>query len=121
MHRRPSKHFAAIGRCPMSSRLIRVATLTIVVGAAGSAVAMRIGEPEAPPICSTFSICALDPATGETGVAVTTRVPEVGRLCPWVKADVGAVATQATVVVQYGPRGLELLEQGKGPEEVIQE
>ncbi len=71
-------------------------------------------------VCNTFSICALDPETGETGVAVTTRVPEVGRLCPWAKAGVGAVATQATVEVSYGPRGLELLEQGLAPDQVIE-
>jgi len=41
---------------------------------------------------STFSICAIDPDTGESGVAVTTRVPFVGRAVPWVRAGVGAVA-----------------------------
>ena len=54
-------------------------------------------------------------------MAVTTRLPEVGRLCPWVKAGVGAVATQSYVKVEYGPRGLELLEQGKTPQEAIDE
>ncbi len=72
-------------------------------------------------VCSTFSICAFDPATGETGVAVTTRLPEVGRLCPFTKAGVGAVATQASVVVKYGPQGLELLEKGMSPEQAIAE
>lgn len=28
---------------------------------------------------STFSICAVDPKTGQSGAAVTTRVPFVGR------------------------------------------
>jgi uncharacterized Ntn-hydrolase superfamily protein len=72
-------------------------------------------------LLSTFSICALDPKTGETGVAVTTRLPEVGRLCPFVKAGVGAVATQSYVVVRYGPDGLALLEKGLSPEDVLQE
>jgi uncharacterized Ntn-hydrolase superfamily protein len=72
-------------------------------------------------LLNTFSICALDPETGETGVAVTTRLPEVGRLCPFAKAGVGAVATQSYVVVRYGPDGLALLEKGMSPEEVIQE
>ena len=44
----------------------------------------------------TFSIVAIDPATGESGVAVTTRVPCVGNGVPWVRAGVGAVATQAS-------------------------
>jgi uncharacterized Ntn-hydrolase superfamily protein len=72
-------------------------------------------------LLSTFSICALDPETGETGVAVTTRLPEVGRLCPFAKAGVGAVATQSFVVVRYGPDGLALLEKGLSPDEVLQE
>ncbi len=72
-------------------------------------------------LCNTFSICAFDPATGETGVAVTTRLPEVGRLCPWAKAGVGAISTQALVVVKYGPQGLELLEKGMPPDKVIEE
>ncbi|GIT50860.1 MAG: hypothetical protein Ct9H300mP15_10730 [Gemmatimonadota bacterium] len=44
----------------------------------------------------TFSIAAVDPRTGESGVAVTTRVPCVGNGVPWVRAGVGAVATQAS-------------------------
>jgi uncharacterized Ntn-hydrolase superfamily protein len=79
-------------------------------------------DPDVEPVnCHTFSICALDPATGETGVAVTTRVPEVGRLCPWARAGVGAVATQSYVVVRYGPDGLALLEKGVAPEEAIEQ
>jgi len=36
----------------------------------------------------TFSIAAIDPRTGEVGVAVTTRVPCVGNGVPWVRAGV---------------------------------
>lgn len=68
---------------------------------------------------ATFSICARDPATGELGVAVTTRVPFVGRAVPWVRVGVGAVATQAWTVVDYGPRGLDLLAGGATPESAL--
>jgi hypothetical protein len=44
----------------------------------------------------TFSIVAMDPETGEVGVAVTTRNACVGNRVPWVRAGVGAVATQAS-------------------------
>jgi uncharacterized Ntn-hydrolase superfamily protein len=74
----------------------------------------------ASPASATFSICALDPDTGELGVAVTTRVPFVGRAVPWVRAGVGAVATQAWTVVEYGRNGLDLLEQGIEPEAVLE-
>lgn len=68
---------------------------------------------------ATFSLCAIDPATGEAGVIVTTRVPFVGRAVPWARAGVGAVATQAWTVVEYGRQGLDLLEKGVAPQEAI--
>jgi uncharacterized Ntn-hydrolase superfamily protein len=68
---------------------------------------------------ATFSLCAIDPKTGEAGVIVTTRVPFVGRAVPWVRAGVGAVATQAFTVVEYGRQGLDLLEQGVAPQDAI--
>lgn len=69
---------------------------------------------------ATFSLCAIDPATGEAGVIVTTRVPFVGRAVPWARAGVGAVATQSWTVVEYGRQGLDLLEQGAAPQEAIE-
>lgn len=69
---------------------------------------------------ATFSIAAIDPATGEAAVAVTTRVPFVGRAVPWVRAGVGAVATQAWTVVEYGRQALDLMEQGVAPSEVLE-
>lgn len=71
------------------------------------------------PFYATFSLCAIDPETGESGVAVTTRVPFVGRAVPWVRAGVGAVATQSWTVVEYGRQGLDLLEQGLSPQEAL--
>src|SRR5947209_19815127 len=71
------------------------------------------------PQYSTFSLCAIDPATGQSGAAVTTRVPFVGRAVPWVRAGVGAVCTQASTVVEYGTRGLDLLAKGVEPQAVI--
>jgi uncharacterized Ntn-hydrolase superfamily protein len=76
---------------------------------------------EGVPQYSTFSLCAIDPATGQTGAAVTTRVPFVGRAVPWVRAGVGAVCTQASTVVEYGPRGLDLLAKGTEPKAVLAE
>ncbi|MBD3336364.1 MAG: DUF1028 domain-containing protein, partial [Candidatus Eisenbacteria bacterium] len=43
----------------------------------------------------TFSIVALDPETGEVGVAVQSRVFGVGPRVAWVLGGSGAVATQA--------------------------
>src|SRR5690242_1263811 len=73
------------------------------------------------PQYSTFSLCAIDPATGQSGASVTTRVPFVGRAVPHVRAGVGAVCTQASTVVEYGPRGLDLLATGVAPAAVLQQ
>ncbi|HZD05123.1 MAG TPA: DUF1028 domain-containing protein, partial [Longimicrobiales bacterium] len=72
-----------------------------------------------PPV-ATFSVVGYDPDTGEVGVAVQSRVFSVGNGVIWGKANVGVVATQAIVDVSYGPRGLELLEQGLTPEQVVE-
>ncbi len=67
----------------------------------------------------TFSIIAVDPVTKETGVAVTTRNPCVGNAVPWVRAGVGAVATQGGTRVEYGPELLDLLAKGTSPKDAL--
>jgi uncharacterized Ntn-hydrolase superfamily protein len=70
-------------------------------------------------IVATFSIVAFDPNTGELGIAVESKFLGVGAVVPWAKAGVGAVATQAYANTTYGPKGLELLEQGLSAQEVV--
>lgn len=67
----------------------------------------------------TFSIAAVDPVTGESGVAVTTRVACVGNGVPWVRVGVGAVATQASTRTEYGQELLDFLEEGLSPQEAL--
>src|SRR6516225_6168897 len=74
---------------------------------------------EGQPQYSTFSLCAIDPTTGQSGAAVTTRVPFVGRAVPHVRAGVGAVCTQASTMVEFGPRGLDLMAKGVEPKEAL--
>jgi uncharacterized Ntn-hydrolase superfamily protein len=73
----------------------------------------------AEPKVNTFSIVAYDPDAREWGVAVASKYLAVGAVVPWAKPGVGAVATQSYVNVGYGPRGLELLAQGKSADEVV--
>jgi uncharacterized Ntn-hydrolase superfamily protein len=68
---------------------------------------------------ATFSILGYDPATGEVGGAVQSRVFSVGNGVLWAEAGVGVVATQAIVDVSYGPKGLALLRAGMSPEAII--
>jgi uncharacterized Ntn-hydrolase superfamily protein len=70
---------------------------------------------------ATFSIAAIDPRTGESGVAVTTRVPCVGNGVPWVRAGVGAVATQANTRTEYGNGLLDLLAIGLTPDSALKQ
>jgi uncharacterized Ntn-hydrolase superfamily protein len=68
------------------------------------------------PEFNTFSIVAIDPETGESGVVVTSRVPCVGNAVTWVRPGVGAVATQGRTRLEYGHDLLDLLEQGIDPQ-----
>ncbi|HET7035082.1 MAG TPA: DUF1028 domain-containing protein [Thermomicrobiaceae bacterium] len=72
------------------------------------------------PLVSTFSIVARDPVSGDLGVAVESKFLAVGAVVPWVRAGVGAIATQAWANVTYGPRGLALLAEGKSAREVVE-
>lgn len=72
------------------------------------------------PVFHTFSIVAIDPATGESGVAVTTRRPCVGNAVPWARPGVGAVATQGGTRIEYGNDVLDLLEQGLPAAEALE-
>lgn len=73
----------------------------------------------AAPAQATFSIVAIDPVTGDLGIAVASRYFAVGAVVPWAEAGVGAIATQAGVNVGYGPRALELLRQGLSAQQVL--
>lgn len=67
----------------------------------------------------TYSIVARDPATGRFGIAVQSHAFTVGPIVPWAEAGVGAIATQATVNVAFGPIGLEMLRNGWSAERVV--
>jgi uncharacterized Ntn-hydrolase superfamily protein len=68
---------------------------------------------------ATFSILGYDPATGEIGGAVQSRVFSVGNGVLWAEADAGVAATQAIVDVSYGPKSLALLRAGMTPQAII--
>jgi uncharacterized Ntn-hydrolase superfamily protein len=73
-----------------------------------------------PNAVATFSIVALDPDTGALGVAVQSKFLAVGSIVPWARAGVGAVATQAMANFNYGPRGLDLMSQGRSAQETVE-
>jgi uncharacterized Ntn-hydrolase superfamily protein len=67
----------------------------------------------------TYSIVARDPQTGRFGVAVQSHFLGVGPVVPWLEAGVGAIATQASVNISFGPIGLEMLRAGQTAAEVV--
>ena len=71
-------------------------------------------------IVATFSIVAFDPETDSLGVAVQSKFLAVGSVVPWARAGVGAVATQAMANYNYGPRGLQLMEEGTTADETVE-
>ncbi|HEX4992216.1 MAG TPA: DUF1028 domain-containing protein [Rubrobacteraceae bacterium] len=71
-------------------------------------------------VVATFSIVGFDPETDTWGVAVQSKFLAVGAIVPWARAGVGAVATQAMANFNYGPRGLELMSQGKTAQDTVE-
>lgn len=96
--------------------MISIVSIAVLLGAAVA----RPDPPSWPPV-ATFSILGYDPATGEVGGAVQSRVFNVGNGVLWAEADVGVVATQAIVDVSYGPKALALLRKGMKPDKVIKQ
>lgn len=68
---------------------------------------------------TTFSITARCDRTGQLGVAVSTKMPAVGMLCPFVRSNVGAIATQSFVNPYLGVWGLSELEAGSSAEQTL--
>ena len=67
----------------------------------------------------TYSIVAKDANTGEMAVGVQSHWFSVGTLVSWGKSGVGVVATQSFVNPSYGPKGIELMENGVSAEEAL--
>jgi len=67
----------------------------------------------------TYSIVARDEKSGELGVAVQSHYFSVGSIVSWARSGVGAVATQSTAEITYGPLGLELMGSGKSAPEAL--
>jgi uncharacterized Ntn-hydrolase superfamily protein len=62
---------------------------------------------------NTFSIVARCPRTGALGVSVTTAVPAVGAICPYIVPGVGAASTQAWVNPYLAIAALDRLRAGE--------
>jgi uncharacterized Ntn-hydrolase superfamily protein len=69
---------------------------------------------------NTFSIVARCPRSAMLGVAVSTAVPAVGAICPYIRPGVGAVSTQAWVNPYLAFAALDRLAAGAGAAEALE-
>ncbi|WP_250475742.1 DUF1028 domain-containing protein [Caballeronia sp. GAFFF1] len=70
----------------------------------------------------TFSIVGRCDKTGQLGIAISSSSIAVGARCPWLRAGVGAVATQNVTLPALGPQILELLADKRlAPAEALQQ
>ncbi len=67
----------------------------------------------------TFSIVGFCEETKMSGVAITTSSICVGSRCPWVRANVGAVATQNITDPSIGNEILDELEKGSSSQNAL--
>jgi len=67
----------------------------------------------------TFSIVARCPRTGQLGVAVSTAVPAVGAMCPFVRTGVGAVSTQSWVNPYLAVQTLDAIAAGRSAPDAL--
>jgi uncharacterized Ntn-hydrolase superfamily protein len=104
----------------MGWRVLRRCASVVAIVLFASVLA-RTQPRAAPWDTGTFSILGYDPATGEVGGAVQSRVFSVGNGVLWADANAGVVATQAIVDVGYGPAALELLRRGRAPAAIVKE
>jgi len=72
------------------------------------------------PLFHTYSIVARDPDTGQLGVAVQTHQMCVGAIVPWLEPGMGALATQASANISFGPIGLAMLREGIDAPHVVE-
>jgi uncharacterized Ntn-hydrolase superfamily protein len=70
-------------------------------------------------VSGTFSIVAVDPNTDVCGAAVASKYPAVGKVVPYVRAGVGAFCTQHWHNPDWGQQALDLLAEGRLPEQVL--
>jgi uncharacterized Ntn-hydrolase superfamily protein len=95
-------------------------TLTLALAAFGAATGAGAQQTPAPlrPV-HTFSIVAVDSASGQIGVAVQSHWFSVGASVAWAEPGVGAVATQSFIEPAYGPRALALMRTGVPAPQVL--
>lgn len=111
--RAPKRSFAAL-RMTAAIPILLTSHLSLLTAQQPTAAPAHLHK-----LAHTYSIVAYDSSTGDLGVAVQSKFPNVGGIVPWGRAGVGAVATQSLSNTDYGERGLDLMAQGATAEEAL--
>jgi uncharacterized Ntn-hydrolase superfamily protein len=73
-----------------------------------------------PDYLATYSIIAVDPETGELGIGVQSKAFAAGNRAQHIRGGVAAIAHQAAANPMYGAMGIELLQRGYAPDQVLE-
>jgi uncharacterized Ntn-hydrolase superfamily protein len=105
----------------MSARTSFLSVLLVVATAAASAerASSQSVEGDDPNYLATYSIIAVDPETGELGIGVQSKAFAAGNRAQHIRGGVAAIAHQAAANPLYGAMGVELLQRGYSPEQVV--
>jgi len=108
----------------LTTAVARPTLVTLFLVACHLSPVTAVQQPIQPPghfrkLAHTYSIVAYDSVTGDLGVAVQSKFPNVGGIVPWARSGVGAVATQSLGNTDYGEKGLDLIAQGATAEEAL--
>ncbi|TVR52038.1 MAG: DUF1028 domain-containing protein [Gemmatimonadales bacterium] len=119
----PARFARSHGEAPVSGlpmALAKVLLLSILTSllVPGGVVAQTPEELD-PNYLATYSIIALDPETGELGIGVQSKAFAAGNRAQHIRGGVAAIAHQASANPMYGAMGVELLQRGYSPQEVV--
>jgi uncharacterized Ntn-hydrolase superfamily protein len=108
----------------MRLRPLAAAALAAALVASLALIEPAPAEPAPVPehgVSGTFSIVAADPETGICGAAVASKFPAVGKAVAYARGGVGAFCTQHWHNPKWGEKALDLLADGKAPEDALGE
>jgi uncharacterized Ntn-hydrolase superfamily protein len=93
----------------------------LLVFGASTAVAQSPADLDLDPdYLATYSIIALDSETGELGVGVQSKALSAGNRAQHLRGGLAAIAHQASANPMYGAMGVEFLQRGYSPQEVLE-
>ena len=102
-------------------RTVPALIILFICGCSSGPLSTDTISPQHGGVTGTFSIVAVDPNAGICGAAVASKYPAVGKVVPYVRPGVGAFCTQHWHNPDWAGPALDMLAEGKLPEQVLAE